>query len=84
MSQPRKVFSFAKMMVLAQRRHDSRQAAAQEEDFVTSPTPAQRDEQARRAPEKVDSARFAPQITEQALIPSLSSPVLAESGRSRI
>jgi hypothetical protein len=47
MSQPRKVFSFAKMMVLAQRRHDARQAAAQEEDVATSPTPAQRDEQAR-------------------------------------
>ena len=46
MSQPRKVFSFAKMMVLAQRRHDSRQAATRQEGAVTSPTPTQQDEQA--------------------------------------
>lgn len=53
----RKVFSFARMMVLAQRRHDARQAAAQDDDIVASPTIAQRAEQARRTLQKMNGTK---------------------------
>jgi hypothetical protein len=54
----KKVFSFARMMVLAQRRHDARQAAAQEEDdAATPPTIAQRAEQARRTLQKMNGTK---------------------------
>lgn len=58
MSQPRKPFTFATMMVLAQRRHDARQAPAREEDAVTPPSPTRCEEQARGTPEAADSLRL--------------------------
>lgn len=53
----KKVFSFARMMVLAQRRHEARQAAAQDDDAALPPTIAQRAEQARRTLQKMNGTK---------------------------
>jgi hypothetical protein len=76
MSQARKVFSFATMMVLAQRRHDARQAMA---PYTAAP----RDAQVLRIPEKVGGAAFTSHATQTTRGPSLGVPVLAASGRTR-
>jgi hypothetical protein len=77
MSQARKVFSFATMMVLAQRRHDARQAMAPH-------GAAPRDAQVHHSPETVAGAGFTSHATQPTRGASLGVPVLAASGRTRI
>lgn len=52
-----KVFSFAKMMVLAQRRHEARIAAAQAEPMLLATPQAQRAETARKTLQKMNGTK---------------------------
>lgn len=52
-----KVFSFARMMVLSQRRHDARIAAAQAEPMPLAPIATQRAETARKTLQKMNGTK---------------------------